>query len=71
VRILVLGGTSFVGRTIVEDAMSHGADVTLFGRGKTGADLFPDVPLLIGDREVGDYEALRSDSWDAGSPSPG
>ncbi len=65
VRILVLGGTSFVGRTIVEDALSHGADVTLFGRGKTGADLFPGVPRLIGDRDTGDYDALRSDSWDA------
>jgi 2'-hydroxyisoflavone reductase len=61
----VLGGTSFVGRTIVEDALSHGADVTLFGRGKTGADLFPDVPRLFGDREAGDYEALRQRSWDA------
>ncbi len=64
-RILVLGGTSFVGRTIVEAALSHGADVTLFGRGKTGADLFPDVPRLLGDREAGDYEALRQRSWDA------
>jgi hypothetical protein len=41
VRILVLGGTSFVGRAIVEDALSTGAEVSLFGRGKTGADLFP------------------------------
>jgi nucleoside-diphosphate-sugar epimerase len=65
VRILMLGGTSFVGRTIVEDALSHGADVTLFGRGKTGADLFPDVPRLLGNRETGDYEALRTGSWDA------
>jgi 2'-hydroxyisoflavone reductase len=64
-RILVLGGTSFVGRTIVEDALSRGADMTLFGRGKTGADLFPDVPRLIGDRDTGDYDALRSGSWDA------
>src|SRR5262249_8107696 len=65
VRILVLGGTSFVGRAIVDDALRHGAAVTLFSRGKTGADLFPDVPRLIGDRETGDYHALRSGSWDA------
>ena len=64
-RILVLGGTSFVGRTIVEDALSHGAEVALFGRGETGADLFPDAPRLIGDRDTGDYVALRSGSWDA------
>jgi 2'-hydroxyisoflavone reductase len=67
-RLLVLGGTSFVGRAIVEDALRHGAEVTLFGRGKTGADLFPDVPRLIGDRDTGDYAALaapRDGAWDA------
>ncbi len=64
-RILVLGGTSFVGRAIVEDALGHGAEVTLFGRGQTGTDLFPGVPRLIGDRDAGDYAALRSGSWDA------
>jgi 2'-hydroxyisoflavone reductase len=65
VRILVLGGTSFVGRAIVEHALSHGAGVTLFGRGKTGADLFPEVSRLIGDREAGDYAALGAGTWDA------
>jgi 2'-hydroxyisoflavone reductase len=65
VRILVLGGTSFVGRAIVEDALSHGADVTLFGRGRTGADLFPEVPRLVGDRDTGNYAALKAASWDA------
>ncbi len=65
-RILVLGGTSFVGRAIVEDALRTGADVTLFGRGKTGTDLFPDLNRLIGDRDTGDYGALRdTGSWDA------
>jgi len=64
-RILVLGRTSFVGRAIVDDALSHGAEVTLFGRGKTGTDLFPGTQRLIGDRDTGDYEALRSGSWDA------
>lgn len=63
-RILVLGGTSFVGRTIVEDALSHGAEVTLFGRGRTGADLFPGVTRLIGDRDSGDYAALGAGTWD-------
>lgn len=64
-RILVLGGTSFVGRAIVEDALGTGAEVTLFGRGKTGADLFPELIRLIGDRDTGDYAALRDGSWDA------
>jgi len=64
-RILVLGGTSFVGRAITEDALRSGADVTLFSRGKTGTSLFPEVPRLTGDRDTGDYAALRAGSWDA------
>ncbi|MGW2414624.1 NAD-dependent epimerase/dehydratase family protein [Streptomyces tubercidicus] len=64
-RILVLGGTLFVGRAIVEDALRTGAEVTLFGRGKTGTGLFPGLPRLIGDRDTGDYEALRDGVWDA------
>jgi len=65
VRILVLGGTAFVGRAIVEDALRAGAEVTLFGRGKTGAGLFPGVPRLTGDRDTGDYAALQAGRWDA------
>ena len=65
VRILVLGGTSFVGRAIVEDALRTGAEVTLFGRGKTAPDLFPDLTRLTGDRDAGDYAALGTGSWDA------
>jgi 2'-hydroxyisoflavone reductase len=65
VRILVLGGTSFVGRAIVEDALRSGAGVTLFGRGMTGTGLFPELTRLIGDRDTGDYAALREASWDA------
>ena len=64
-RLLVLGGTSFVGRAIVDDALRQGAEVTLFGRGRTGTDLFPGVPRLIGDRDTGDYAALQDGSWDA------
>lgn len=65
VRVLVLGGTSFVGRAIVEDALRSDAEVTLFNRGKTGADLFPSVRRLTGDRETGDYSALLGRTWDA------
>ena len=64
-RILVLGGTWFVGRAIVADALRTGAEVTLFGRGKSGNDLFPEVTRLRGDRDTGDYAALRDGSWDA------
>jgi 2'-hydroxyisoflavone reductase len=64
-RLLVLGGTVFVGRAIVADALRCGAEVTLFGRGKSRAEAFPGVPRLIGDRDTGDYAALRDGSWDA------
>ena len=64
-KVLILGGTSFVGRTIVEDLQARGHTPTLFNRGRTGAELFPGVDRLIGDRDTGDYEALRGRSWDA------
>jgi 2'-hydroxyisoflavone reductase len=64
-RILILGGTSFVGRAIVEELLRHGHDVTLFGRGKTGPELFPGVARLTGDRATGDYSSLAGGAWDA------
>ncbi len=45
--------------------MRTGAEVTLFGRGKTGTGLFPELTRLIGDRDTGAYGALRQGSWDA------
>ena len=64
-RLLVLGGTRFVGRHLVELALAGGHEVSLFTRGKTNADLFPQVEHLHGDRETGDYEALKGKTWDA------
>ena len=64
-RILVLGGTSFVGRAVVEQALADGHQLTLFSRGRTGAELFPDVERRTGDRETGDYASLQDGSWDA------
>ncbi len=64
-RILVLGGTSFVGRAIVADALERGHQLTLFSRGRTGAELFPEAERRVGDRESGDYASLSDGSWDA------
>jgi 2'-hydroxyisoflavone reductase len=64
VRILILGGTLFLGRHLVEAALARGDEVTLFNRGRTNPDLFPDVEHLRGDRD-GDLAALRGRSWDA------
>ena len=63
-RILVLGGTIFVGRHIVSAALERGDEVTLFNRGRHGAELFPEVERLRGDRD-GDLSALAGRSWDA------
>jgi 2'-hydroxyisoflavone reductase len=65
VRILVLGGTAFVGRAIVDDLVARGHDVALFTRGRTGADLFPQLERRTGDRDSGDYATLTDGRWDA------
>jgi 2'-hydroxyisoflavone reductase len=63
VRILVIGGTQFVGRHIVEAALERGHDVTLFHRGVTGDDLFPEATHVHGDRNE-DLDALSRGEWD-------
>ncbi|HEY2551996.1 MAG TPA: hypothetical protein VGI64_15625 [Streptosporangiaceae bacterium] len=63
-RILMIGGTSFVGRHIAQAALDAGHEVTLFHRGQTGADLFPGTVHLTGDRNS-DLSALRAGEWDA------
>jgi 2'-hydroxyisoflavone reductase len=65
VRLLVLGGTLFLGRHLVEAALARGHEVTLFNRGRTGAGLYPEVETLTGDRNAGDLDALRGREWDA------
>ena len=63
-RILMIGGTAFVGRHIADAALDAGHDLTLFHRGKTGADLFPQATHLNGDRDV-DLSALADGRYDA------
>ncbi len=63
-RILLIGGTRFIGRHVVESALSSGHEVTIFHRGRTGADLFPDAEHRLGDRDS-DLSALADGSWDA------
>ena len=63
-KLLVLGGTKFLGRAIVEAALARGDDVTLFNRGLTNPDLFPEAEKLRGERD-GDLSALEGRRWDA------
>lgn len=63
-RLLVLGGTRFVGRHLVEAALRDGHAVTLFNRGTSAPGLFPGAAALLGDR-AGDHAALKDGVWDA------
>jgi len=62
--ILILGGTLFLGRYLVQAAQAHGHTVTLFNRGQTNPELFLDVETLRGDRD-GNLDALAGRRWDA------
>jgi len=64
VKLLVLGGTKFLGRATVDAALARGHEVTLFNRGQTNADLFPETEKLRGDREQ-DLSELTGRTWDA------
>lgn len=64
-KVLVLGGTVFLGFHIVEAALERGHEVTIFNRGRHGDDSLPAlVERLRGDRHT-DLGALRGRSWDA------
>jgi 2'-hydroxyisoflavone reductase len=51
--MLILGGTGFLGPAVVEEALRRGHSMTLFNRGKTNPQLFPDLEKIRGDREQG------------------
>ena len=63
-KILIIGGTRFLGRHLVESALARGHEVTLFNRGKSNPDLFKQVQTIRGDREkdldqiAGVYDAV-------------
>ncbi len=63
-KILILGGTIFLGRHLVEAALASGHEVTLFNRGQHGQDLYPQVEHLRGDR-WSDLDVLAGRAWDA------
>lgn len=63
-KVLVLGGTLFLGRHVVAAALQCGHRVTTFTRGRTNAGLFPEVEALHGDRDA-DLSALDARTWDA------
>ena len=62
-KILMLGGTAFLGPAIVDNALARGHEVTLFNRGRTNTHLYPDLEKLVGDR-LESHAALEGRKWD-------
>lgn len=63
-KVLILGGTEFVGRQLVESLLAMGGyDIYLFNRGKTNVGLFPGVSRIIGDRETDDIQQIGQHKW--------
>jgi 2'-hydroxyisoflavone reductase len=63
-KILIIGGTRFLGRALVSAALERGHQVTLFNRGQTNPELFPQVEEIHGDRKES-LSALEGGRWDA------
>lgn len=66
-KVLVIGGTQFIGRHVVDQLIAEGHDVTLFNRGKTGPELFPTLKRIYGDREKDNLREISEikQNWDA------
>lgn len=67
-KLLILGGTGFLGPHTVEYAVARGHEVTLFNRGKTNNDMFPELETIIGDRDPevdAGLSGLEGREWDA------
>ena len=69
-RVLILGGTKFLGRHLAESALAQGHSVTLFNRGIQSAGLYPEAEHLRGDRD-GDLTALHGRTWDVAIDTSG
>jgi 2'-hydroxyisoflavone reductase len=69
-RILILGGTGFIGPHQVRYALARGHAVTLFNRGRAPSGWPGPVEELIGDRNTGDLKALKGREWDACIDNP-
>ena len=63
-KLLIIGGTRFLGRALVDEARLMGHTVTLFNRGQSNPNLYPDVEQIRGDRDGG-LDALSGRRWDA------
>lgn len=63
-KILILGGTGFVGRILTENLIASGINPVLFNRGKRNPGLFPDLSHIKGDRLTDDINQIANENWD-------
>jgi 2'-hydroxyisoflavone reductase len=66
-KVLVIGGTQFIGRHVVNRLLEQNHEVSLFNRGKTSPELFPNLNRIVGDREQDDVRRIAGlkQNWDA------
>ncbi len=64
-RILIVGGTNFIGPHLVDVLRRGDHTITLFNRGRTSPEMFDDLERLRGDRTAGDYASLQGRQFDA------
>lgn len=63
-KILILGGTGFVGRILTENLLKTENNITLFNRGKRNEGIFPGVRRITGDRDTDDIKQIKKEDWD-------
>lgn len=63
-KLLIIGGTRFLGRALVDEGLEAGHELTLFNRGRSNPGLYPDIEQIHGDRDGG-LAALGGRRWDA------
>lgn len=63
-RVLVLGGTGFVGRILSEKLAQSENKTTLFNRGKRNPDILPELERITGDRNTDDIKKISGNDWD-------
>jgi len=69
-RLLILGGTGFIGPHEVRYALARGHNVTIFNRGRQKEDWPGPVEELLGDRNTGDLTSLEGREWDVCIDNP-
>lgn len=64
-KVLIIGGTQFVGRNLVEQLLPlEQYDITLFNRGKSNPGLFPEIKRITGDRRTPELHKVAQQDWD-------